>query len=62
MTFAKISKITHNRKFIKKNIQIKIKNIKIKITNISKPIVIKIQSNKNINFIKHINNVKFQQL
>ena len=62
MTFAKTSKIIHNREFTKKDIQIKIKNIKIKITNILKSIVIKIQFSKNINFIKYINNVKFQQL
>ena len=53
--FAKILKITRMRKTI-------LKNIKIKITNIFKSIVVEHQCDKNINFIKHIDNKKLQQL
>ena len=53
--FAKILKIIRMS-------EITLKNIKIKLTNIFKSIVVEHQCNKNINFIKHIDNKKFQQL
>ena len=54
-TFAKISKIARIREFV-------FKNIKIKMTNIFMSIVVKHQNDLFFHIIKHIDNVKLQQL
>ena len=54
-TFAKTSKIARIRKFV-------FKKIKIKMTNIIKSIVVEHQCDLFFHIIKHIDNVKFQQL
>ena len=54
-TFAKTSKIVRTREFV-------FENIKIKMTNVFMSIVVKHQCDLNFHIIKHIDNVKLQQL
>ena len=54
-TFAKTSKIVRTRKFV-------FEDIKIKMTNVFMSIVVTHQCDLNFHIIKHIDNMKFQQL